>query len=121
MTRKRWPNGVAGQPFFEKNAPQGTPDWVRTVRVAVPGSTKAARPSTSRSIDGLADLVWTGQPGRAGDPRAAVDGRPAGRRAGPGPAGRRPRPGRPAGLAECTEVAFAVRERVAHDGLTATP
>jgi bifunctional non-homologous end joining protein LigD len=29
VTRKRWPHGVAGPSFFEKNAPAGTPGWVR--------------------------------------------------------------------------------------------
>src|SRR5439155_19137606 len=37
VTRKRWPDGVQGEPFFEKNAPMGTPPWVRTVRLPVPG------------------------------------------------------------------------------------
>ena len=40
LTRKRYPNGVDGSSFFEKNAPRGTPDWVRTVTLPVPGSTK---------------------------------------------------------------------------------
>src|SRR5215203_6175817 len=31
LTRKRWPDGTASQPFFEKNAPRGTPNFVRTV------------------------------------------------------------------------------------------
>ena len=30
LTRKRYPDGVEGQVFFEKNAPRGTPEWVRT-------------------------------------------------------------------------------------------
>src|ERR1700756_4587719 len=34
MTLKRYPEGVDGQSFFQKNAPAGTPDWVRTVDVA---------------------------------------------------------------------------------------
>ena len=40
LTRKRYPNGVDGAFFFEKNTPRGTPDWVRTVRLPAPGSTK---------------------------------------------------------------------------------
>ncbi|HWF42661.1 MAG TPA: hypothetical protein VN683_11315, partial [Acidothermaceae bacterium] len=39
LTRKRYPNGVDGPSFFEKNAPRGTPEWVRTVTLPVPGST----------------------------------------------------------------------------------
>src|ERR1700716_1278955 len=40
VTRIRYPNGVAAKGFFEKNAPAGTPDWVRTVTLPAPGSTK---------------------------------------------------------------------------------
>lgn len=34
VTRIRFPDGVGGIEFFEKNRPAGTPDWVRTQRVA---------------------------------------------------------------------------------------
>lgn len=34
LTRQRFPNGVEGPGFYEKNAPAGTPDWVRTHQVA---------------------------------------------------------------------------------------
>ena len=30
LTRKRYPDGVDGEPFFEKNAPMHKPDWVKT-------------------------------------------------------------------------------------------
>jgi bifunctional non-homologous end joining protein LigD len=30
LTRKRYPDGVEGPPFFEKQKPRGKPDWVRT-------------------------------------------------------------------------------------------
>ncbi len=33
ITRLRFPDGTAKQPFYEKNAPAGLPDWVRTCRV----------------------------------------------------------------------------------------
>jgi bifunctional non-homologous end joining protein LigD len=33
LTRKRWPNGTSSPPFFEKNAPGGTPDFVRVVHI----------------------------------------------------------------------------------------
>jgi bifunctional non-homologous end joining protein LigD len=121
VTRKRWPDGVAGQPFFEKNAPQGTPDWVRTVRLPVPGSTKARETIDFTLVDGLADLVWTANlaaleihvPQWTVGPRGAVHG--------PDRLVVDLDPGPPAGLRECTEVAFAVRERVADDGLECYP
>jgi bifunctional non-homologous end joining protein LigD len=33
ITRVRFPDGVDSPGFYEKNAPMGTPDWVRTVRI----------------------------------------------------------------------------------------
>lgn len=33
ITRVRFPDGVDSPGFYEKNAPLGTPDWVRTVRI----------------------------------------------------------------------------------------
>src|SRR5207237_453868 len=37
LTRIRYPNGVAGNGFFEKNAPGGVPDWVRVETLPAPG------------------------------------------------------------------------------------
>src|ERR1700709_2705399 len=37
LTRRRWPDGTDKQPFFEKNIPRGTPDFVRTVFMAEHG------------------------------------------------------------------------------------
>ena len=59
LTRKRYPNGVDGQPFFEKNAPRGTPEWVRVVTLASPGSTKGRESIDYTVVDSLAALVWT--------------------------------------------------------------
>ena len=121
VTRKRWPDGVDSQPFFEKNAPQGTPDWVRTVRLPVPGSTKARETIDFTLMDGLADLVWTAN-------LAALEIHVPQWTVGPRGAVHAPDrlvvdldPGAPAGLAECTEVAFAVRDRIADDGLACHP
>ena len=38
VTRIRWPHGVGDMSFFEKNAPAGTPSWVRTADVPTTGS-----------------------------------------------------------------------------------
>ncbi|HEY2217657.1 MAG TPA: DNA ligase D, partial [Solirubrobacteraceae bacterium] len=53
LTVKRWPDGVDGKAFFQKQAPAHRPDWVRTVTV----------PSREKPIDYLladdrATLVW---------------------------------------------------------------
>jgi bifunctional non-homologous end joining protein LigD len=121
VTRKRWPDGVDGEPFFEKNAPQGTPEWVRTVRLPAPGSTKDREEIDYALICSLADLVWTANlasleihvPQWTVGPRGAVRG--------PNRLVVDLDPGAPAGLAECVEVAFAVRQRVADDGLECYP
>ena len=47
LTRIRYPNGVAAKGFFEKNAPSHTPEWVPTVRLPSPGSTKRKGGSTT--------------------------------------------------------------------------
>src|SRR5205814_6911788 len=31
LTVKRYPDGIEGEAFYQKNAPRGTPEWVRTV------------------------------------------------------------------------------------------
>jgi len=53
LTVKRWPDGVEGKAFFQKQAPAHRPDWVRTVTL----------PSGKKPIDYLlaedrATIVW---------------------------------------------------------------
>jgi bifunctional non-homologous end joining protein LigD len=36
VTLRRWPDGVEGQTFFEKQRPSHAPDWVESMRVASP-------------------------------------------------------------------------------------
>src|SRR5512139_146184 len=57
LTRKRYPDGVDGEAFFEKNAPAHTPGWVRTVTVPTPGG----RRETVDFVvaDDLPTLVWS--------------------------------------------------------------
>jgi bifunctional non-homologous end joining protein LigD len=57
LTRVRYPNGVEEMRFFEKRAPKGTPDWVRTAPIVM-GSE-----GTLEFIvcDDLATLTWLGQ------------------------------------------------------------
>ena len=61
VTRIRWPHGVEGCSFFEKNVPQGTPSWVRTVTVPTTGSRGASRNGDTLVfpvVDDLATLTW---------------------------------------------------------------
>ena len=116
LTRIRYPNGVDGAHFFEKNAPGGTPPWVRLVNLPVPGSTKARETIDFVVVDELATLVWvanlaslelhTPQWRIGADPDLLVVDLD---------------PGAPAGLKECCGVAMLMRDRLADDGLTAHP
>lgn len=124
VTRIRWPHGTAGDSFFEKNAPLGTPAWLRTVQVSTTGSRGDSRFGDRivyPVLDSLADLTylanlaslelhvhqWTvDADGATRNPdRMVID----------------LDPGRPAGLRECAEVALLVRERLAALGLPAAP
>jgi bifunctional non-homologous end joining protein LigD len=52
LTFTRWPNGVDGASFFEKNRPSHAPDWVESMEG--PGGVM------SSTIDHAAGLVWAG-------------------------------------------------------------
>ena len=60
VTRIRWPHGVERSSFFEKNAPAGTPSWVRTAEVPTTGSRSGKGEGTIRFpiCDDLATLTW---------------------------------------------------------------
>jgi DNA ligase D-like protein (predicted polymerase) len=58
VTVRRYPDGVDGQSFFEKNAARHAPDWVRTVELPTPGSTKGAATTHFAVVEDLATLVW---------------------------------------------------------------
>jgi bifunctional non-homologous end joining protein LigD len=117
LTRIRYPNGVAAKGFFEKNAPGGTPDWVRKERLPAPGSTKDREMIDYIVADDLPTLVWLAnlasielhtpqwKVGAAGPDMLLVD-------LDPGP---------PAGIRECCMVAAMMRERLADDGIDAYP
>ena len=123
VTRIRWPHGVGDMSFFEKNAPAGTPSWVRTVTVPTTGSRTGAGDGTLTFpiVEDLATLTWMVNlaalelhvhqwtVGRNGRPRNAdrividLD------------------PGEPAGLHECCQVALLARDKLAERGLVAKP
>jgi len=129
VTRIRWPHGVADASFFEKNAPAGTPSWVRTVTVPTTGSRSARSSGADRKdgtirfpvVEDLATLTWLvnlaalelhvhqWRVDEQGDPigadRLVID----------------LDPGEPAGLHECCQVALLVRERLAERDLEAYP
>ena len=109
LTVRRWPNGVDGESFFQKQAPAHRPDWVRT----------AALPAGSKTIDyvladDLPTLVWLANLAalELHVPLALADA--------PG----RPTavvfdldPGPPATVVECCEVALRLEGMFTHLGL----
>src|SRR6185437_3283468 len=118
LTIKRYPNGVDEKFFFEKNAARGTPSWVRTVNLPVPGSTMNRDTIDFVVVTGLATLV------RLANLAALELHVPQWRIP---PRARKPRtdlivfdldPGPPATISECCEVALLLRELLAEDGLT---
>ncbi|MCH8626476.1 non-homologous end-joining DNA ligase [Arsenicicoccus piscis] len=123
LTRLRWPHGVSGESFFEKNVPKGAPGWIRTVTVDSPGSTRGHERVVYPLVDDVAGLTWLGQVGalELHTPQWTVDlsadspsevSRGADRMVidlDPGPG---------AGLHACAQVALLVRERLSAVGLT---
>ena len=56
VTLVRWPDGVASESFYAKNAPSHTPDWVKTVPVA--RSDDGEEPIDYIVIDDARTLLW---------------------------------------------------------------
>jgi bifunctional non-homologous end joining protein LigD len=124
VTRIRWPHGVEGPMFFEKNLPSGAPAWLPRVTVSSHGRDADAHPERDRLIYplvlDLADLTYlvnlaslelhvhqwqVDADGHPLDPdRLVID----------------LDPGSGAGLPECAQVALWVRPRLAEMGLTTT-
>ena len=55
LTRKRYPDGVDGEPFFEKNAPMHKPDWIKTAPIWSEGNRRTVHYVLAND---LATLVW---------------------------------------------------------------
>jgi bifunctional non-homologous end joining protein LigD len=109
LTVKRYPDGATGHFFFEKNAPSHAPDWVRTVELPVPGSTKDRETIRFVVVEGLATLVWLAN-------LAALELHTPQWRVGPKGGVHPPDqlvidldPGAPAAFAECAQVALLAR------------
>jgi bifunctional non-homologous end joining protein LigD len=41
LTLQRYPNGIDGAAFFEKQMPRGTPDWIERVTLPTPGGSRS--------------------------------------------------------------------------------
>jgi bifunctional non-homologous end joining protein LigD len=59
LTLKRYPDGVTGQHFYAKHAPDHRPDWVRTERLYSPGSLSGQDWVRYVIAGDLPTLIWT--------------------------------------------------------------
>ena len=113
LTLKRYPDGVRGKRFYEKQCPSHRPEWVQTTSV---WSGRGEREIDYCLCQDLPTLVWLGN-------LADLELHPSLSRA---QALERPRtlafdldPGPPAGIAQCCEVALALHDVFAELGLRA--
>ena len=113
LTRKRYPNGVDGKFFFEKNTPSHRPEWVRVAPIEL--SKKTVEFTV---CDDLPTLVWLGN-------LAALELHTSLSMADPI---ERPTtmvfdldPGPPATIVECCHVALLLEGMFEHLGLRAFP
>jgi bifunctional non-homologous end joining protein LigD len=118
MSFQRFPDGTGTKGFFAKNAPRGTPDWVRTVNLPAPGSGMDRETLDYVVVGDLPTLVWAAN-------LAALELHVPQWTVGPRGAVRDPDrlvldldPGSPATAVECAEVAMLLRDLVEADGLT---
>jgi bifunctional non-homologous end joining protein LigD len=123
-TRKRWPNGVEQESFFEKQLASSAPDWLPRA-----GVTHRSGKTTYPIIDSVDGLAWIAQ-------QAALEvhvpqwrfvaewTRSEAEELRPGPATRLVfdlDPGEGVTMAQLCEVAHAVRDLIAEIGLTTYP
>lgn len=54
MALKRFVDGIAREPFFQKRAPDNTPDWMRTAELTFP----SGRTADEIVVDDTAGLLW---------------------------------------------------------------
>lgn len=121
VTVVRYPDGVEGSSFFEKDVARNAPTWMRRARLATPRSTKGADSANFVLIDDIAGLVWLAN-------LAALELHVPQWTVEPGGAKRWPDllvfdldPGEPADLVQCCRVAERLRGLLAADGLSAWP
>ena len=116
VTLIRYPDGVEGGHFYEKNCPSHRPEWMRTARL--PAGDRSSKTIDYCLIEELPALIWVSQ-------LAALELHPSLSRA---ERIERPTvlafdldPGPPATIVECCRVALLLRELFASFGLRCFP
>ncbi len=111
LTLKRYPNGVEGNYFYEKECPSHRPEWVRTARVPIRTDGRSVNFCLAED---LPTLVWTSNLAdlelHTSLARAAAITRPTMMVFDLDP-------GAPAAVLECARVALALRDLLAPLGL----
>jgi bifunctional non-homologous end joining protein LigD len=115
LTLKRYPDGVEGPYFYEKQSPSHRPDWVRTAAL---WSRHNARTIDYTLADDLPTLVWLAQ---LGDLELHTSLALAADVARPTILAFDLDPGPPATIVECATVALDLREAFDHLGMAAFP
>ena len=125
LTRIRYPNGVEGKFFYEKNCPDHRPDWVEVKRILTRGTGRWGDKSSSgpREIDfclanDLATLVWLSNLASLELHTSLAH---AGDYAAPTMVAFDLDPGPPATIVECCRVALILREMFERLGLQCFP
>jgi len=115
LTRKRYPNGVDEEFFYEKNAPQHRPDWVKTAPIWSEGNRRTVHYIL---VDDLPTLVWLAN-------LAAIELHPSLSLAKeitcPTMMVFDLDPGAPATIVQCCQVGLWLREIFEHFGLQSFP
>jgi bifunctional non-homologous end joining protein LigD len=115
LTLKRYPDGVEGQFFYEKQSPSHRPDWVRTEAI---WSRHNSRTIDFTIADDLPTLVWLAQ---LGDLELHTSLALAADVKSPTILAFDLDPGPPATIVECARVALDLREAFGHLGMEAFP
>jgi bifunctional non-homologous end joining protein LigD len=113
LTLKRYPDGVEGNHFYEKECPSHRPDWVRTTRIPAGG-----RQINFCVIDDLPSLAWAVN---LADLELHASLSVADRMESPTVLAFDLDPGPPADVVDCAEVALKVRDLFAHFELESFP
>jgi bifunctional non-homologous end joining protein LigD len=121
LTLRRFPDGIAASSFYEKNAGRNAPDWLRTVEVPTPGSTKGADSAAFVVVEEVATLVYLANLAvlELHVPQWRVDD--DGVVLPPDELVFDLDPGEGTTIVECARVAVRIRELLAEDGLAARP
>jgi bifunctional non-homologous end joining protein LigD len=115
LTLKRYPDGVEGQFFYEKQSPSHRPDWVHTEAI---WSRHNSRTIDFTIADDLPTLVWLAQ---LGDLELHTSLALAADVKSPTILAFDLDPGPPATIVECARVALDLREAFGHLGMEAFP